>query len=125
MIIVDTSIWIEFLKGNFKHSDLLISSIENREVLMLECITGELLQGVKSVKEREIILQYWKNLPQIPMESLWVKAGLLSSKEKLISKGIGLIDAVLIIGSTETNSKLWTLDKRILGFIKPECIFTP
>jgi len=50
----------------------------------------------KIKKERKIILQYWNLLPSIDMNSLWIKASILSTEEKLTSKGMGLIDAVII-----------------------------
>jgi len=47
---------------------------------------------------------------------------LVSFENKLISKGIGLIDACLIYATIETNSLLWTLDKKIINFfIKNTC----
>ena len=123
MIIADTSIWIEFLKGNFEHSSYFVKLIENREILFLECIASELLQGVKSKREKEIILSYWKLLPKISMDSLWIEAGIYSSEKKLISKGIGLIDVVIIISAQNTNSKIWTLDKKILNNFTGSLIF--
>jgi len=47
---------------------------------------------------------------------------LVSFENKLISKGIGLIDACLIYATIETNSLLWTLDKKTDNFfIKNTC----
>ena len=125
MIIVDTSVWIDFLKNNFEHWDLLSAMIENREAAMLECIAGELLQGVKSDKEKNIILQYWNCLPQAPMKSFWIKAGILSSEQKFISKGIGLIDSVIMTACYDNSIKLWTLDKKIIEHINSDFLFVP
>ena len=125
MIIIDTSVWIEFLKGNFEYSNIVIDFIENREVLFLECIASELLQGVKNKREKEVIISYWKLLPKISMNNLWIKGGLYSSENNMISKGIGLIDTVIIVATKETKSKLWTLDKKILNNIEDEIIFKP
>lgn len=123
MIIVDTSVWIDFLKGKCEHSFLFNDLIENREVLLIECITGELLQGAKNQRERDIILKYWESLPHLSSESLWIEAGLYSAKNKLTSKGIGLIDGVLIAAGVKTLSKIWTLDKKLLGVLPVELIF--
>ncbi len=123
MIIIDTSIWINFLKGNLDNIGVIIDLIETRQVLMLECIAGELLQGAKSKKERDIIIEYWNNLPYISMDSLWIEAGIYSNKNKLIDKGIGIIDSVIIAACKKTNSNLWTNDKKILKIIDKELIF--
>lgn len=125
MTIIDTSVWIDFLKGNFKYSETIIKLIEYRDVLFIECIASELLQGTKNKRERKIILNYWKLLPKISMNNLWIKAGLYSSENKMMSKGIGLIDSVIIVACQATHSKLWTFDKKILNNISKDLIFTP
>ena len=125
MIIIDTSVWIDFLKGNFTYNDLVIKLIEDREILLLECIIAELLQGARGKREKEIILQYWENLPNISMDKLWIKAGSLSNDKKFISKGIGIIDAVTITVSTETQSYIWTLDKKLIKNINKKYLFEP
>lgn len=125
MIVADTSIWIDFFKGSLAHFTEMSIHLENREVLMPECIAGELLQGVRAKKEKDIILEYWSLLPTVSMDSLWVKAGIYSVEKKLVSKGIGLIDAVIITACRETESKLWTHDKKIKQYIEKELLFHP
>jgi len=125
MIVADTSIWIDYLKGGFSHSVIMSTHIEIRDVLMLECIAGELLQGARSAKERNIILEYWSLLPTLSMDSLWVEAGIYSSENKLLSKGVGLIDSVIIAACRETESKLWTLDEKIKKNIDKRLLFSP
>jgi predicted nucleic acid-binding protein len=51
MIILDTSIWIEFLKNNSDYYSKVKDLLENRKVLAIECVFGELLQGAKSKRE--------------------------------------------------------------------------
>jgi len=103
-IILDTSIWIEYFKGNDNYFDICQQLIEKGEVATIELIFAELLQGARS--KREVIL-----------------AGEYSQKGKLISKGIGLIDACIITATITSNSKLWTLDKKIIAFLKSEYLF--
>lgn len=123
MIVADTSIWIDFFRNDLKKSELLIDLIETRQVIMLDCVAGELLQGSKNKREREIIIEYWNNLPKINYDNLWIEAGIYSGINKLIDKGIGLIDAVIIVACKKSNSKLWTKDKKILTNITKEFIF--
>jgi len=52
MIIPDTSVWIEFLKGNEPYFSQLKELLERNEVMGVECIFGELLQGAKNSRER-------------------------------------------------------------------------
>ena len=114
MIIADTSVWIEYLKQKSPISRKFEGHLELRNILTLECIFGELLQGVKEDNERKIIIEYWNNLPKYNMSELLIRAGIYSSKNRLISKGLGLIDAAIYIATIETKSKLWTLDKKLL-----------
>ena len=51
MIILDTSVWIEFLKNNPEYFSKIEYLLENQQVLAVECIFGELLQGEKNKSE--------------------------------------------------------------------------
>ena len=120
MIIFDTSIWIEFLKQNPKYYSTVKELLENQKVFAVECIFGELLQGAKNKREKEILLQYWNNLPKCKSENIWIDAGILSADKKLFSKGIGLIDCAIVISAKKNNSKIWTLDKKLKSILKKE-----
>ena len=113
MILVDTSIWVEFLKGHQPYLDQMKQLLEDRQVLAVEPVFGELLQGAKDDRERRILLGFWENLPKNQMQDAWVKAGELSSRNKWSDRGIGLIDAVLIISARDSNAKVWSLDKKL------------
>jgi hypothetical protein len=67
--------------------------LEGREVLAVECIFGELLQGIKNKHEKEVILDYWKYLPHNDYEQIIIEAGLYSFEKKLLDNRVGLIDA--------------------------------
>ena len=114
MIILDTSIWIEHLKNNQNYYPYICKLLENREVLAVECIFGELLQGVKDKKEKEIILNFWKHLPKEKYENIIIEAGEYSAKNKFLNYGVGLIDSIIIIHGIKSNSRIWTLDKKLL-----------
>jgi predicted nucleic acid-binding protein len=113
MILVDTSVWVEFLKGHQPYLDQMKQLLDERQVLAVEPVFGELLQGAKDDRERRILLEFWENLPKNQMEEVWVKAGELSSRNKWIDHGIGLVDAVLTISARESKAKVWTLDKKL------------
>jgi hypothetical protein len=113
MIIVDTSVWVEFLKGYQPYFLRLSKLLEEGQVLAMECIFGELMQGAKNKHEREIIKEYWLNLPKYSEQGIFLKAGLESGKNKWFGKGLGLIDSAIIIMARETGSTIWTLDKKL------------
>ncbi|MGR3218743.1 MAG: PIN domain-containing protein [Candidatus Anammoxibacter sp.] len=123
MVIIDTSIWVEFLKCRRPFSKKTTSLLEENQVYALECIFAELMQGALNNRERDIIYGYWQNLPKPEVKSIFLKAGMESGKNKWISKGIGLIDSVVILTARESFSKIWTLDKKLKKMLKNEEIF--
>ena len=125
MIIVDTSIWIDFFKKKLDEFDILINLIETGQIIMLDIIAAELLQGAKSKREVKIIKAYWDNLVKYSKGDLIIQAGEFSYKNKLIDKGIGLIDSIIITVAINSNSKLWTRDKKILNNVGDRIIFKP
>ncbi|MCL4415614.1 MAG: PIN domain-containing protein [Actinobacteria bacterium] len=124
MIIIDTSVWIEFLKRNENVFSIMREKVEKQQVLAVECVFGELLQGAKDIKERKIIVDYWKNLPKIEESGIWIEAGFYSGENGLYSKGVGLIDSVLIVLARRTNSDVWTFDKKLLNVLEDSLTFS-
>jgi predicted nucleic acid-binding protein len=120
MIILDTSIWIEFLKNNQNYFSKICKLLEFGEILAVECVFGELLQGVKNKKEKEVIQNYWKYLPKKYYENIIIEAGIYSSNNKLLDYGVGLIDAIILMHGIRNNSKIWTLDNNFLRIIPEE-----
>ena len=124
MVIIDTSIWIEFFRGKQPYFDRVSELLDRNEGIALSCIFGELLQGTKNNRERAIIQEFWQNCPKVSEESLFIKAGLESSRNKWVDKGIGLIDSAILIASREKSSFIWTLDKKLQRLLKKEEIYT-
>ena len=120
MIIADTSIWVEFFKRIDPIFSSLVTLLENRNILGLSCIFGELLQGTRNKRERQTIQSYWDNLPKTDESSLFFEAGSYSGEYKLLSKGIGLIDTVILVAARNSSSQVWTLDKKLLNALASE-----
>jgi|TARA_Y100000294_G_C8292876_1_gene231490 hypothetical protein len=123
MVILDTSVWVEFLKGKEPFFKKITTLLEENQVYALECIFAELMQGALNSRERDIIYEYWKNLPKAEVKNVFLKAGIESGKNKWLSKGIGLIDSVIILSARETSSRIWTLDKKLKDILEKEEIF--
>jgi len=92
-------------------------------VKTIDPIIGEILQGALNKKEIDFIRAYIRYVPRIEILNLFEKAGEYSFENKLISKGIGLIDSCLIYITIETNSLLWTLDKKIVNFLDERYLY--
>jgi predicted nucleic acid-binding protein len=120
MIILDTSIWIEHLRSNQDFFPRVSKLLESWEVLAVDCVFGELLQGAKNNSEKEIILRFWKYLHKEYYEDSIIEAGVYSSKNKLLDNGMGLIDAIILMHAIKSDSKIWTLDTKFLKIIPDE-----
>jgi len=115
LIVVDTSIWIDFFRRvDPILEEKLIEYLEHRQIYGVSVVFGELLQGVRDEQEEKLILEYWKNLPKANEDSLFIDAGRLSFKHKLYSKGVGLIDCFIIAAAKSSQSEIWTHDKKLL-----------
>jgi predicted nucleic acid-binding protein len=117
MILCDTSVWIEYFRKRSPYFEILSSMLNKGNVLGLECIFGELLQGVIGKEERKIILECWKCIPHYEEGRLFLEAGEFSAIHRLQNRGIGLIDAAIAIATFRSNSALWTLDKKLLSLV--------
>jgi hypothetical protein len=123
MVIADTSVWIEFLK-NYESTFLLFEKKLNYgEILGIGCVFGELLQGCANENEIKMIKEYWANLPKTDEINVWIEAGEYSGRNNLISRGVGLIDSVILVLAKRTKSKIWTLDKKLLKLLDRETVF--
>jgi predicted nucleic acid-binding protein len=124
MIVVDTCIWIEFFKCNHPIYDQLKDLLEKGEIIASEFVFAELMQGVKNRRERIIVSEYWQSLKKFPTENLIFNAGLKSSLNKWYAKGVGLIDISILTYAQENNCQLWTIDKKLLGIMQQNDVFT-
>ena len=122
-IIFDTSVWIEYFKGNSEYFQLCQELIEKGEVKTIELIFAELLQGALNKKETEMIKSYFELIPKIEIDQLYILSGEYSQNEKLFGKGICLIDACIITATIASGSKLWTMDKKIKAFLNDKYLF--
>lgn len=108
MILVDTSVWVDHLRGRIQ---ALADLLEREEVVIHPFVIGELACG--SLKNRSEVLGLLNELPSAAVagdeETL-----LFIENRRLMGKGIGYIDAHLLASVTLTETaKLWTRDKRL------------
>ena len=114
MILADTSIWIEFLRAREPAFSAMAPLLEQQAILGLQCVFGELLQGARTVAERRTITAYWESVPKSDERELWIEAGQYSGESNLLSKGVGLIDAAIIVAARRSGAKVWTLDEKLM-----------
>jgi predicted nucleic acid-binding protein len=85
--------------------------LKHGEVLMHAMVIGELACG--SLRHRDQLLGYWKDLPRLPSVSDDDALGFINY-HRIMSRGLGFIDAHLLAAVAKTaGTKLWTRDRRL------------
>jgi len=125
MLIIDTSVWIEFFRGKANYHTALLPFIEQGQVLALECVFGELLQGARDERERRVLESFWESLPKAEIQGLFLLAGKLASVEHFAQKGVGLIDAALVTAARRLKAQIWSLDKRLNAVLQDSERYAP
>ncbi len=105
--LVDTSVWIEYFKGDADSLDQLLA--ENN-VLMHSIVIGELSCG--SFKNRNETLGDLKLLPKAK-EADFNEAIQLIECRRLYGKGLGFSDVQLLASTLLSGSSLLSFDKAV------------
>jgi hypothetical protein len=107
-IVVDTSVWIEHLRGRESH---LATVLTNDSVLMHPFVIGELACG--HLRNRSALLSLWHALPPT---SVATEAEVLEfiERHRLMGIGLGYVDVHLLASTILGGAaRLWTLDRRL------------
>lgn len=108
MILVDTSVWIDFLRHG---DDRLAGLLERSSVLVHPCVIGELALG--NLRNRHEVLGLLRNLPKAVVAE-HDEVFLLIDDRRLHGRVIGYVDAQLLAAARLTpDTALWTRDKRL------------
>ena len=107
MVLVDTSVWIDFLR---KGDPLLSDLLNEGKVITHPYVIGELRLG--NIPKRKSFLSLIENLP-LCTQATNEEVTFLIEENKLHGKGIGYIDAHILASAIISAAPLWTLDKRL------------
>ncbi len=111
-IIADTCIWIEFFRTKSRTSNRMKEFIANNMVVSTGIIIAELLQGVKTNKERKIIIDIFSTLEYLEItQDIWIKAGNLAGSLRSNGKTIPLSDIILACCANKHQYHIFTIDK--------------
>lgn len=110
MILVDTSVWIDFLNGASAAAPLSSLLVEG-EVLSHPWVVGELALGHLGPR-RPAILADLERLPVAPVATD-AEVRRLIEERALAGSGIGWVDAGLLASALLAGARLWTSDRRL------------
>jgi predicted nucleic acid-binding protein len=110
VILVDTSAWID----HFRTSDpVIVEAITTGRLATHDYVIAELALG--SVPDRRALLSDLGSYPRLAAGSCGELLEFIESAG-LASKGIGLVDASLLLSSVRADQAcIWTRDKRLMA----------
>lgn len=120
MILIDTSVWIEYFRD--RQADLthqVEALLAQRKARSFTLINAELTRGCLSLKEVHIIDNTIGQIPSFAIpDAFWKKIALFSFH--LARKGltVSLIDAAIAYVAIENKASLYTLDKDFIRIAK-------
>jgi predicted nucleic acid-binding protein len=110
-ILIDTSAWVEYFKGN-PNVTTMVPDREAHSVYITGPVITELIQGLKTEKEKEIFTASLESLPRLKItDQDWFDAGTFGAQ--LRSKGITvpLADLIIYTAAINNHCSICTLDK--------------
>ena len=109
MILVDSSVWIDHLR----HAEPdLLRLLSEDEVLSHPLVVGEVMMG--RFKRRDEALEIFRDL-EGSIESEHERVLEFVALHELFGKGIGYIDAHLLVSTQMTpGARFWTRDRRLM-----------
>ncbi len=110
MVIVDTSVWVNYFRGDKDVENLLSDLLVSRRVSIHSFVIGEIALG--SIADRAKIIAWLKRLHRSATVDDDTVLEMMN-KHTLFSLGIGLVDMHLIASASTSDSKIWTRDNRL------------
>jgi len=111
-VIVDTSIWIEYLKNNQEIAPGLEEGLLAGNIFMVGPVVSELLQGAKTKNDYQALSSTIDGVPFINAEFAdWLLAGKLSFKMKKKGLTIAITDCVIAAIAINNGATVYTLNQ--------------
>lgn len=116
MILVDTSIWIDYMRGG---NDILAALLTRGRVKIHPFVIGEIALG--GARQQVIA-----DLQELPRAEVATDSEVLDfiQRHQIAGRGIGYVDAHLLASSLLTDDpRLWTLDKSLRSVAEEMSLF--
>lgn len=118
-VLIDTSIWIAYFRGEDDVHDQVINLIDQNVVCISGITLAELLQGAKTDKEINTLSEFTEVFTLLPTTNeIWQEAGLLSYSIRRKGITIGLADCFLAVQAKHHRLAIFTRDKHFSAIAK-------
>ncbi|MEZ5538691.1 MAG: PIN domain nuclease [Pseudomonadales bacterium] len=122
MILVDTSVWVDYLNGNAnKFTDALDSALFNGDVVIGDLIFLEILQGIRSDKDYKRVKTMLSKLDQYEMLGHGAVEKYAENYRYLRKKGVTIrktTDVIIASFCIDNRLPLLFSDKDFMPFVK-------
>jgi len=108
-VLVDTNVWIDFLRQPEPELRLLI---KQDRVMTCPCVIGAVMVG--SMKNRLTIRQFLLKLP-FATEPTFGEALNMLENRSFFGRGLQWNDLLILAAAKLSSARLWTRDKRLAG----------
>jgi len=111
-IIVDTSVWIEYLKNSPPIAENLDQLLLAGNIYTVGPVIAEILQGAKTEKDYRLLENNLGGLPLIETKvEDWIKAGKISYELRKRGITITLTDCLIAAVAIHQNASVMTYDR--------------
>jgi predicted nucleic acid-binding protein len=110
VVLVDTSIWIDYFRGGNSSSDL-DALIDENLVVSNDIILAELVPYLK-VKKQITVIKLLQEISRLPMQVNWEE--LIEYQVRCLkagANGVGIPDLIIAQNARTNNCKVYSLDK--------------
>jgi predicted nucleic acid-binding protein len=125
-VLVDTSVWVEYLRRPSSSAGRTLDTLLSEDRVMITGpVVAEILHGAKNTGEKEDLSDALSGIPAIELEFKdWLEIGSLLNEQRLKGLNFALVDIAIAHAARKSSCSLYTLDaahRRLAGLT----FFTP
>lgn len=110
--LVDTCIWIDYFRGRDEHKEFIETGIDENNIYSTGIIFAEILQGVKSKQEYEVLASLIDVIPVVECEtSDWIEIGKIAGCLQKQGKTVPITDIAINYLAAKIGAEIISSDR--------------